>query len=103
MPRQRKVDDDQLKTLEQRLAKAKQDLARAKSQQKKQADSARVHTGIVVGLPIIEHAIRNPGSEVRRVVIRIVENWLADRPNDQPLVDLLAQLKSPAAVPEAAE
>jgi hypothetical protein len=47
---------------------------------------------IDVGLEMIEHAIRNPGSEVRRVAIRIIENHLAKRPDDRHLADLLAQL-----------
>jgi hypothetical protein len=52
---------------------------------------------------MIEHAIRNPGSEVRRVAARIAENHLARRPDDRPVAELLAQLNTLASVPEAAE
>jgi hypothetical protein len=53
---------------------------------------------------MIEHAIRNPGSEVRRVARRIVLAHLEKRPDDQPKFgDLLALWDEPQRPPEAAE
>jgi hypothetical protein len=108
MPRM--TDDEKLAALEKRKAEIKaqqlrlnRELRAVQSHKKDQARRDRAHAGIVVGLEMIEHAIRNPGSDVRRVVLRIVENHLAKRPDDQPLAELLDQLTAAAAVPEAAE
>lgn len=97
MPRQ--SDADKLSALEKRKAdirarqlKLNRELRAVRDRQRDQAERTRAHVGIVVGLPLIEHAIRNPGSEVRRVMIRILENHLALRPEDKPVADLLAEL-----------
>jgi hypothetical protein len=78
-----------------------------RSHQKDKERSDRAHVGIVVGVGTIEHARRNPGSEVWRLVIRLLEHHLAQQPNDQPVADTLAELKAlvpaAAAVPDAAE
>ena len=75
-----------------------------RSRQRSQADRDRSHIGIVVGLGMIEHAIRNPGSEVRRVARRIVLAHLEKRPDDRPKFgDLLALWDEPQRPPEAAE
>jgi hypothetical protein len=52
---------------------------------------------------MIEHALRNPNSEVRRVAIGLVETYLRDHPDDRPVADLLARLTAPADQREAAE
>jgi len=71
-----------------------------RSRQRSQADRDRSHIGIVVGLGMIEHAIRNPGSEVRRIVLAHLEK----RPDDRPKFgDLLALWDDPQPTPEAAE
>ena len=107
----RMTEDEQIAALEQQ----KEDIRKKglvlnrkiralRSRQRSQADRDRAHIGIVVGLGMIEHAIRNPGSEVRRVAIRILENHHAKRPDDLPVADMLAKLKAaPVSVPEAAE
>jgi len=109
MPRM--TDDEKLAALEKRKADIKamqlrinRQLRAVQSRKKNQARSDRAHVGIVMGLEMIEHAIRNPGSEVRRVAIRILENHHAKRPDDLPVADMLAKLKAaPASVPKAAE
>jgi hypothetical protein len=77
-------------------------IRKLKTRKRTKTDRARVHAAIVVGLEIIEHALRNPGSEVRRVGVRIMDNHLTKRPEDLPVADTLAKLKAPDALPEAA-
>jgi hypothetical protein len=85
------------------------DIRKLKNHQKNQERSDRAHVGIVVGVGTIEHARRNPGSEVWRLCIRLLEYHLAQQPNDKPIADTLAELKAlaetPASVtlPDAAE
>jgi hypothetical protein len=67
------------------------------SRERTQTERNRSHVGIVIGVEIIEHAVRNPASEVRRVIIRIAENHLRKRPEDKSVADLLAMLKDAPA------
>ena len=106
----RMTDDEKLAALEKRKADVRAEQLRinreirgVQSHKKNQARSDRAHVGIVVGLEMIEHANRNPGSEVHRVAVRILENHLARRPDDRPVAEMLVQLKAAGAVPEAAE
>jgi len=107
----RMTEDEQIAALE----KQKEDIRKKglalnrkirglRSRQRSQADRDRSHIGIVVGLGMIEHAIRNPGSEVRRVARRIVLAHLEKRPDDRPKFgDLLALWDEPRPTSEAAE
>jgi hypothetical protein len=52
---------------------------------------------------MIEHALRNPDSEVRHVTIRLIETHLRERPDDRLVAELLTRLDAPAALSEAAE
>ena len=52
---------------------------------------------------MIEHALHNPNSEVRRVAIRLVETYLREHPDDRPVAELLARLIESADQREAAE
>ena len=65
-----------------------------------QSERTRNHIGIAIGNQLIEHARRNPGSEVRQVAIRIIENHLKIRPKDTAVVDLLAELKGTSPAPD---
>jgi hypothetical protein len=110
----RMTEDEQLAALQKQKddikaaqLKINRKIRAVRTRKRTKADRSRVHVGIVVGLEMIEHAIRNPSSEVRRVAIRIMENHLTKRPDDFPVADMLALLKAPASaaadVPEAAE
>ena len=63
MPRPLKVDDDTLRTLEQRLAKAKNDLARARAAQEDQARRLDARRKIIAGAIALEHFEKDAGSE----------------------------------------
>jgi hypothetical protein len=115
----RRSADERLADIEKRLAankaeqsKLRNDLRAERSRQKKTAQKARAHAGIVLGLGMAEHALSNPRSEVRRVAIRVLEHYLAtEKPaGDPPVAELLERLRAAvapanaaAAVPEAAE
>ena len=60
MPRPLKVDDDTLRTLEQRLAKAKNDLARARAAQEDQARRLDARRKIIAGAIALEHFEKMP-------------------------------------------
>jgi hypothetical protein len=110
MPRQ--SNPERIEKLKQKAARIEQELRRALAAEKKQAEQTRVHCGIVIGLGMIEHANKNPDSEVRRVAIRIAQNWIATRPKERDaFAPLLAAWGAPlpdtepvpAATSEAAE
>jgi hypothetical protein len=110
MPRQ--SNPERIEKLKQKAARIDQELRRALAAEKKQAEQTRVHCGIVIGLGMIEHANSNPDSEVRRVAVRIAQNWIATRLKDRaafaPLlatwgVPLPDSETAPATTPEAAE
>jgi hypothetical protein len=66
MPRKPTVDDDKLKTLEQRLAKAKRDLARAITAQKDEERRIDTRRKVIAGALALEHLEKNAGlSSVR--------------------------------------
>jgi hypothetical protein len=92
MPQQLTADQKKA-ALQQRIAKLQQKVRRISKRERSQTERARTHAAIVVGMGMIEHAARNPASEVRRVSIRLCENWLATRPDDPAVADLLAQLQ----------
>lgn len=94
-------DDEKIAALEQKLsansaaqAKLKRELRAVRSRSKRQAEKRRAHIAIVVGLPVIEHALRYPG-ETRRLVIRSLERYLEQRKSDDPAVaDMLDRLRA---------
>lgn len=102
----RKSDEEKLADLQKlkddirkQLLTVNRDMRAVRSRQRGQTERTRNHVGIVVGLGLIEHARRNPDSEVRRVMVRIAENHLQERPGDKPVADLLAELKVVPEVP----
>ena len=99
----RKSDEERKAYLQQRLTAIKDNLKRIERREATQERRDRAHVGIVIGWGMIEHALRNPNSEVRRVAIRLIEAHLCERPDDPPVAELLAQLNAPAAPSEAAE
>lgn len=98
----RRPNPERIKKLEQQAARIDRDLRKARADEKQQARSDRAHVGIVAGLPMIDHALRNPSSEVWRVLVRILESHMALRPKDLLVADTLAKLKA-LALSEAAE
>jgi hypothetical protein len=99
----RKTDEQKKAALQQRISALKEKVRRIERRETMQERRDRAHVGIVVGWGMIEHALRNPNSEVRRVAIRLIEDHLRDRPDDQPVADLLTRLNAPASRSEAAE
>jgi hypothetical protein len=102
MPRSTLTIEERIARQEAKRTAADRELKRLKATEKEQAEQTRRHVGIVVGIPLIEHAFRNPASEVRRVMIRVLENHMTIRPNDPPVAELLARLKAPAPLPSPA-
>jgi hypothetical protein len=99
----RRSDEERLAALQRRIAALK-DRQRALNQRLSAKErKARAHVGIVAGWGIIDHAAAHPESEVMRVLIRVLEDHHRTRPDDKPVVELLARLKAPAANREAAE
>jgi hypothetical protein len=81
-------------------ARLRRELRAMRTGQKKQTRKQRAHAAIVLGLGMAEHASRNPGSEVRRIAIRILEHYLEQKPaGDPPVAELLAQLQGAPSSP----
>jgi hypothetical protein len=94
MPRKPKVDADTLKTLEQRLAKAQQDLRYARSLEKKQARADDARMKIIAGALALEHFAKNPGSEFGKTMFRLLDEYA--RPDERFLFDFLPVRDPPA-------
>ena len=95
MPRPLKVDDDTLRTLEQRLAKAKNDLARARAAQEDQARRLDARRKIIAGAIALEHFEKDAGSEWGKIYFRLLdENVL---PKDRHLFGFLPVREAPPA------
>ncbi len=92
----RKTDEQKKAALQQRIAALREKVRRIERREADQERRDRAHVGIVVGWGMIEHAMRNPTSEVRRVAIGLVETYLRDHPDDRPVADLLARLTAPS-------
>ncbi len=101
MPRQRKVDPEQLKTLEQRLAKAQRDLRYARTLEKKQARAEDARRKIIAGALALEHFEKNPGSEFGKTMLRLLDEYT--RPHERQLFDFLPVREAPAPPSPAAE
>ena len=96
MPRQRKVDDDTLKTLEQRLAKAQRDLARARAVQKDEERRLDTRRKIIAGALALEHFEKNAGSEFGKVMLRLLDEYVL--PKDRHLFEFLPVREVPPAM-----
>jgi hypothetical protein len=99
----RKTDEQKKAAYQQRIAALREKVRRIERRENAQERRARAHVGIVVGWGLIEHALAHPHSEVRRVVVRLLEAHLHERPDDRPVGDLLARLKAAGGQKEAAE
>jgi hypothetical protein len=102
----RKTDEQKKAAYQQRIAALREKVRRIERRETMQERRDRAHVGIVIGWGMIEHALRNPNSEVRRVAFRLTEDHLRERPDDRPVAELLKQLNSASettATSEAAE
>jgi hypothetical protein len=99
----RKTDEQKKAALQQRIAALKEKVRRIERHETLQERRARAHVGIVVGWGMIEHALSNPDSEVRRVVIRLIEDYLRERPDDRPVAELLERLSAESEITPASE
>jgi hypothetical protein len=99
----RKSDEERKAYLQQRLTAIKENLKRIERREATQERRDRAHVGIVIGWGMIEHALRNPNSEVRRVAIRLIEAHLRERPDDLPVADLLERLNTASEATAASE
>lgn len=99
----RKSDDERKAYLQQRLAAIKDNLKRIERREVKEERRDRAHVGIVIGWGMIEHALRHPNSEVRRVAICLIEDHLRDRPDDRPVAELLERLNTTSETTAASE
>ena|ERR1700722_11045812 len=95
MPRQRKVDEETVKTLQQRLATAKQDLARALAAQKDEARRIDTRRKVIAGALALEHLEHNAGSEFGKVMFRLLDEYVL--PKDRHLFEFLPQRDVPPA------
>ena len=63
----RKTDEQKKAALQQRIATLKEKVRRIERREATEERRARAYIGIVIGWGMIEHALRNPDSEVRRI------------------------------------
>jgi hypothetical protein len=94
MPRERRRQPADIRTLEQKLARTQRALRRAQARQKKQARADDARGKIIIGAFCKQHALRYPGSAIRHTVRWGIERHLALRPSDRYLfVEVLALLE----------
>lgn len=99
----RKTDEQKKAAYQQRIAALREKVRRIERRETMQERRDRAHVGIVVGWGMIEHALAHPNSEVRGVVIRLIEDYLRERPDDRPVVDLLERLNAASEATAASE
>jgi hypothetical protein len=87
MPRKPMVDDDKLRTLEQRLAKATRDLARARAVQKDEARRLDTRRGIIAGHIALKHFAKNAGTDWGKTLFRLLDEYVL--PRDRFLFEFL--------------
>jgi 50S ribosomal subunit-associated GTPase HflX len=97
-----KTAEQKKAALEQRIAQLKQKVRNMERRDAVKERRDRAHVGIVIGWSIIDYAMANPKSEVRRVAVQLIEAYLKERADDQPVADLLMRLR-PEPLLEAAE
>jgi len=102
MPRKSatKVTPDQIKKLEQQLAKAQQDLRYARHLEQKQARATDARRKIVAGALALEHMEKNPGSEFGKILFRLLDEYT--RPHERHLFAFLPVRDTPAPPSETA-
>src|SRR5271166_257056 len=94
MPRKPKVDPERLKTLEQRLAKVQQDLARARSLEKKQARDEDTRRCIIAGRLALQHFEKNAGTDWGKLYFRLLDEYVL--PRDRFLFEFLPPREEPS-------
>lgn len=99
----RKTDEQKKAAYQQRIAALREKVQRIERRENAQERRDRAHVGIVVGWAMVEHALAHPHSEVRHVAIRLIEDYLRERPDDRPVVDLLKRLNSASEATAASE
>jgi hypothetical protein len=99
MPRQRKVDDETLRTLEQQLAKAQRKLRQARAIEKDQARKDDTRRGVIAGHIALNHFERNAGSEWGKTYFRLLDEYVL--PRDRFLFEFLPVREAPPASQEA--
>lgn len=98
-----KTDEQKKAAYQQRIAALKEKVRRIERRETMQERRDRAHVGIVIGWAVIEHALAHPHSEVRHVAIRLIEDYLRERPDDRPVADLLERLNSASETTAASE
>ena len=93
MPRLRKVDDETLRTLEQRLAKAKRDLARARAIEKDQTRKDDTRRGVIAGNIALKHFEKNAGTDWSKQYFRLLDEYVL--PRDRFLFEFLPAREAP--------
>jgi hypothetical protein len=99
----RKTDEQKKAAYQQRIAALREKVRRIERRETMQERRARAHVGIVVGWGMIEHALAHPHSEVRRVAIHLIEDYLREWSDDHPVADLLERLNSASEATAASE
>ena len=95
MPRQRKVDEDLLKTLEQQLVKARRALAKARADHKDEERRTDTRRKIIAGALALEHLEKNAGSEWGKTMFRLLDEYVL--PKDRELFGFLPKRDAPPA------
>jgi len=95
MPRPRTIDDDTLKTLEQRLEKVQRQLRQARAAQKDQTRRDDARRKIIAGALALEHFEKNPGSEFGTIMFRLIDEYA--RADDRRLFEFLPVREDPKA------
>ncbi len=99
MPRAQKVDPNRLTQLEQRLAKAKRDLARELAKGKDQARRDDARRKIIAGALALEHSELHPDSEFGQTMRMLLREHV--RADDRHLFEFLSPQEAPAPEPIA--
>ena len=99
----RKTDEQKKAAYQQRIAALREMVRRTERQEVSQERRDRAPVGIVLGRALIEHALSNPNSEVRRLAIHLIEDHLHERPDDRPVAELLERLSTASGITAASE
>ena len=100
MPRQRTVDENTLRTLEQQLEKVQRKLQLAREVKKEQTRRDDARRKIIAGALALEHFEKNPGSEFGKTMFQLIDEYA--RSDDRRLFDFLPVRDDPSATDKAA-